>query len=161
MSVRSVLPIGRIQPFPTLNSGQHRDDQSPALHTKHGQQLAYALADVIAVDPYPLAGAWPRLLDDCVAVVVDVGWCGQATPEYCIRAGRALRVIAAQRQARATQNGKSVRISVFRFGIDYRSSLILTAPKDARKSDRDMTRDVIRSCAGPATAPFQNRLISS
>ncbi|BAC48754.1 bll3489 [Bradyrhizobium diazoefficiens USDA 110] len=89
MSVRSVLPIGRIQPFPTLNSGQHRDDQSPALHTKHGQQLAYALADVIAVDPYPLAGAWPRLLDDCVAVVVDVGWCGQATPEYCIRAGRA------------------------------------------------------------------------
>ncbi len=50
-----------------------------------------------------------------------------------------LRVIAAEKQARATQNEKSVRISVFRFGIAYRSALILTGPREARKSDRAIT----------------------
>jgi hypothetical protein len=50
-----------------------------------------------------------------------------------------LRVIAAEKQARATQNEKSVRISAFRFGIAYRSALILTGPREARKSDRAIT----------------------
>jgi hypothetical protein len=49
--------------------------------------LAYALAHVMAVQVYPLTGTWWRLLDDGVAVVVDVGWCGQAAPEHGIRAG--------------------------------------------------------------------------
>ncbi|TFV51104.1 hypothetical protein E4K65_03120 [Bradyrhizobium niftali] len=89
MLVRSILSIGRIRRFPTLDRGQHQDDQSPALHMKHGQLLAYTLADVIAVDPYPLAGARRRLLDDGVAVVINVGWCGQATPKHRIRAGAA------------------------------------------------------------------------
>ena len=89
MLVRSILSIGRIRRFPTLDRGQHQDDQAPALHMKHGQLLAYTLADVIAVDPYPLAGARRRLLDDGVAVVINVGWCGQATPKHCIRAGPA------------------------------------------------------------------------
>jgi len=39
----------------------------------------------MAVHQYPLAGAGWRLLDDDVAVVVDVGWCGQAAPEDGIR----------------------------------------------------------------------------
>jgi hypothetical protein len=51
--------------------------------------LVYALARVMAVQVYPLTGTWSRLLDDDVAVVVDVGWCGQAAPEHGIRVGRA------------------------------------------------------------------------
>src|SRR6266700_5942130 len=51
-----------------------------------------------------------------------------------------LRVIAAEKQARAAQNGKSVRIIIFRFGIAYRSALILTGPGEARKSDRAVKR---------------------
>ena len=44
----------------------------------------------MAVHPYPLAGAGRRLLDDDVAVAVDVGRCGQAAPEDGIRGMRSI-----------------------------------------------------------------------
>ena len=40
-----------------------------------------------------------------------------------------LRVIVAEKQARAAQSGKSVRIIIVRFGIACRSALILTGPR--------------------------------
>lgn len=162
MSMRSILSIGRSQPFHILDSGPRRADRSPALHLKHGRQLAYALADIIAVDPYPLAGAWRRLLDDGVAVVINVGWCGQATPEHSVRARRA-QGHRCRETGQGDTEGRECSHQRLPVWLAYRSVLILTGARDARKSDRGTTRNVIWFCAGPAKAvcktasPHRNR----
>jgi hypothetical protein len=96
--------------------------------------LVYALADIIAVYPYPLAMAGSRLFDDDPAVIVDVSWCVQATPEYRIGLARAQRQGRRERRERSTEQ-KECAHELFPRTMSPAYELILISPIALRKPE--------------------------